>query len=312
MTKIIYISLTIFLFIYGFAAGKYQLFPYSLFNTVAKIEFIRKILHPEPEIQLIQGYANTSNKIEIDCNSIEKTNTMVILAYGQGNAANGGEVKYTPTHNVFNVFNGKCYKADDPLLGATDNKGSVWGRLADKIINHNMYQNVVIKSIAVGGSPIVSWTVDGTGVGYMGKLYGNYHSRILDADDELKSLGFSITHILWHQGEADTINGTTTVEYKERFLDMLNNLRKNNITAPIYVALASRYHTQTSQAVINAQKQLIQEYNDILEGPNTDIIDKIDDRTKDGQRFSQTGLEKHANAWLEALKNVPYPQRCGA
>ena len=253
---------------------------------------------------MMQGYADTSNKIEVDCNSIDRRKTMVILAYGQGNAANGGEVKYTPKHNVFNVFDGKCYKADDPLLGATDNKGSVWGRLADNIIKNKMHENVIIKSIAVGGSPIISWTVNGTGIGYKGKLYGNYHSRILAANEELKLLDFSITHILWHQGEADTINGTTTAEYKERFLDMLSNLRKNNITAPIYVALASRYHKQTSQAVIGAQKELIQEHNDILEGPNTDIIDKIDERTKDGQRFSEIGLEKHANAWLQALKKA--------
>ena len=85
---------------------------------------------------------------------------------------------------------------------------------------------------------------------------------------------------------------------------MLSNLRKNSITAPIYVALASRYHKQTSQDVIGAQKQLIDEHADIFAGPNTDLIDKIDERTNDGQRFSEIGLEKHANAWLQALKTA--------
>lgn len=306
ISSIFYIGLAMSLFMYGLVVGKYQIFPYNLVKSVANIDPIKEILNSEPNTLLTPGYSDTSNKIEVDCNSInkDKKKTMVILAYGQGNAANGGEVKYTPKYNVFNIFKGKCYKADDPLLGATDNKGSVWGRLADKIIKNKMYENVIIKSIAVGGSPVISWTVHGVGIGYKGKQYGNYHSRILGANEELKSLGFSITHLLWHQGETDTVNGTTTVEYKEQFLDMLNNLRKNNITAPVYVALASRYRKQTSQDVINAQKQLIHEQNDIFQGPNTDIIDKIDERTEDGQRFSETGLERHANEWLLALKKT--------
>ena len=301
MTTSIYIILTIYLFIYGFLVGKYKLFPYTLMSSL--IDSLKQILKSKPKALILQGYSDTSHKIEVDCSSIERDKTMVILAYGQGNAANGGEGKYTPKHNVYNVFLGKCYKADDPLLGATDDKGSVWGRFADKVIESGMYENVIIKSIGVGGSPIICWTVNGTGIGYEGRQYGNYHSRILESYEELKSLGFSTTHILWHQGESDMKNGTTTAEYKERFLDMLNSMRKNGINAPIYVALASRYGRQTSKEVIDAQKQLTEEYDDIFEGPNTDIIDRLEERTEDGQRFTEIGLEKHANAWIEALKS---------
>jgi hypothetical protein len=294
------ITLTIFLFIYGFIAGKCKLFPYAFLSRLARI--IKSIIKQEPKALIMEGYSDTSNKIQVDCTAIDRNKTMVILALGQGNAANGGEGKYTPKHNVYNIFNGKCYKADDPLLGATDNKGSVWGRLGDKIIENGMYENVIIKSIGVGGSPVICWTVSGTGIGYKDRLYGNYHSRILEANEELTSLGFPITHILWHQGESDMKNGTTTAQYKERFLDMLGSMRKNGIGAPIYVALASRYGRETSQEVINAQKQLVEEHVDIFQGPNTDIIDRLEERTEDGQRFTEIGLEKHANAWVESLK----------
>ena len=287
-------------FIYGVLVGRYKIFPYRV--TKKLFHLLKPKLKQENRLLMMKGYSDVSNRIEVDCNSIDKDRTMVILVYGQGNAANGGEVKYTPKYNVFNIFNGKCYKADDPLLGATDNKGSVWGRLADKIIENSLYENIIIKSIAVGGTPIASWTVNGVGIGYKGRLFGNYHSRILDANNELKSLGFSITHILWHQGESDTINQTTTHEYKTCFLNMLDNMRHNGIEAPIYVAIASRYGKKTSKAVILAQKQLAKEHKDIFKGPNTDIIDRLDDRTEDGQRFSALGLEKHANAWLESLK----------
>lgn len=300
MTIFIYTISSILLFIYGFMVGKYKLFPYELLSSLNRR--IKQIILQEPKALIIQGYSDTSNKIEVDPASIDRSKTMVILAIGQGNAANGGEGKYTSKYNVYNIFGGKCYKADDPLLGATDNKGSVWGRLGDKIIENGMYENVMIKSIGVGGTPIICWTVNGTGIGYQGRLYGNYHSRILEANEELKSLGFPVTHILWHQGESDMKNGTTTVQYKERFLDMLNSMREHGIQAPIYVALASRYGRQTSEAVITAQKELSEEHADIFEGPNTDTIDRLEERTEDGQRFTEVGLEKHANAWLKALK----------
>ena len=250
------------------------------------------------------GFSDITNRVEIDFSSIDKNKTMVILAYGQGNAANGGEVKYTPKHNVYNVFSGKCYKADDPLLGATNYYGSVWGRLADKLVENGLYENVIIKSIGVGGTPIICWTTDGTGIGYKERLFGNYHSRIIEAHIELESMGFPISHIFWHQGETDTVNGTKTSEYKEHFMNMLNNMRKQGIKAPVFVAIASRYGNLTSNEVTCAQQELIKENEDILEGPNTDTIDSIEDRTSDGQRFSETGLEKHAELWLDSIKQA--------
>lgn len=300
MSTIIYIILTVLIFIYGYTIGKYQIFPYTLMKKIFRMK--------EKKVLNIKGYFDISNKIEVDCNSIsrEKNKTMVILAFGQANAANSAEIEYKTKYNVYNVFGGKCYKADDPLLGAsatTNQKGSVWGRLGDKIIENGMYENVVIKSIGVAGSPINCWTVDGRGIGWGGIMQDNYHSRIIEANEELKLLDFAITHILFHQGEADTLSETTTIEYKERFLNMLNNMRKNNIIAPIYVSLASRYYNKTSREVIAAQKQLIQEYDDVLEGPNTDIIDGLDDRVSIGCHFSEIGIEKYANAWLNMLRN---------
>ena len=289
-------------FVYGYTVGKYKVFPYSLIELgIQKIEGIFK---KKEEPLMMWGYYDLTDKKEIEYKTLDNTKTMVLLVYGQGNAANGGEVKYNPKHNVLNAYKGKCYKATDPLLGATDNKGTVWSRLGDKIIESGAYDNVIIKTIAVGGTPIASWTVNGMGIGYKGRLFGNYHSKILEAYEEMNDMGLPITHILWHQGESDTINKTTKEEYKESFLDMLDNMRKHGLKAPIYVAQASRYGKKTSEDVVQAQVELSLEREDIFAGPNTDIIDSFDDRTEDGQRFSEQGLEKHANAWLKALENA--------
>jgi len=292
--------LTILIFIYGYMVGALKYFPYKIIEAITV--YFQEIFKKAPVPIMMVGYSDTAQKQEVDCMGLDKSKTMVILAYGQGNAANGAEEKYTPKHNVLNVFEGKFYKAVDPLLGATNINGSVWGKLGDKIIESGAYENVIISSIGVGGTPIVCWTVDGVGIGYKGRLFGNYHSRILEAESELKALGFPVTHIFWHQGESDTTSETTRTEYKERFLNMYESMRKHGITAPVYVAQASRYAKKTSTEIVQAQKELALENEGIYEGPNTDRIDSIDDRTEDGQRFSKTGLEKFADLWFTSLK----------
>src|SRR5688572_30663637 len=56
-----------------------------------------------------------------------------ILVFGQSNGANSGDTPYIPKHRVFNfnVFDGQCYVARDPLLGATESKGNFASRLGD-------------------------------------------------------------------------------------------------------------------------------------------------------------------------------------
>ena len=299
----IYILL-FFVFIYGVCVGKYKIFPYEFIASV--IAKIKQRFKKEEEPLIMWGYHDLSDKEESDFQSLDMKKTMVILVYGQGNAANGGEVKYNPRHNVLNAYKGKCYKANDPLLGATDNKGTVWSRLGDKIIESGVYDNVIIKTIAVGGAPIICWTVSGIGIGYKGRIFGNYHSKILEAYEEMNSMGLPITHILWHQGESDTVNKTTKEDYKERFLDMWSNMRKQGIDAPIYIAQASRYGKLTNKNVVKAQMELSMENVGVFAGPNTDIIDSFDDRTDDGQRFSEQGLEKHAKGWLEYLQSTGF------
>ena len=82
------------------------------------------------------------NKQEIDPKNI-KGKTLTILDLGQSNSGNFGETKKTPEHNVYNLYfaNQKLYLADDPLLGANGDRGSVWTRLGDKIIEQRKYSN---------------------------------------------------------------------------------------------------------------------------------------------------------------------------
>jgi len=240
---------------------------------------------------------DVSGKSEISCSDVvEQAHNAIILTLGQSNAANSGGGGYKVRGEVFNIFRGKCYIANDPLLDTTGVKGSVWGRLADRLIDSGIYDKIFIKSIAIGGSPMVSWTQQG-----VGRIHGNYFQRVVEAVRELDSLDLGVTHILWHQGEQDMSFGTTTEQYKDMFLDMLEGIRRLGVKAPIYVARASFCQGRESSRVIRAQNELIEEYDDIFQGPNTDLINLAKQRIDSGCHFSEIGLDEHALQWSDLI-----------
>ena len=96
--------------------------------------------------------------------------------------------------------------------------------------------------------------------------------------------------------------GTSNEAYVVRFGGFVELLRARGIAAPVYVAIAAYFGIPAGygpqQAVIAAaQRRLVNPASGIVEGPNTDAIrDRHDDC-----HMSETGLCKHAAAWVEAL-----------
>jgi len=62
---------------------------------------------------------------EIPFSSVHAKRVMVALVFGQSNAANFGESPHKAREGVYNFYQGKLYAAQDPLLGADGNGGSV-------------------------------------------------------------------------------------------------------------------------------------------------------------------------------------------
>lgn len=235
-------------------------------------------------------FVDTAQKTEVDCDAIRSGHTMVALVFGQSNSANHGETRYAPRGNVYNFFDGKCYRAEDPLLGATGDRGSVWSRLGDKLIDAGLYDNVISISIGVGGTEIRRWTVN-----------GDLHRRIVDVVHQLKKKKLKITHIFWHQGEADAARKTPKDDYISMFMAMLEKMRKYGIDAPIYVAVATRCGSGApGYEIQQAQRELVNTDLKIFPGPYTDEITSIEDR-HDACHFSDRGLDKHADMWLRAV-----------
>lgn len=209
----------------------------------------------------------------------------VIVAAGQSNAGNSGETRYTPTNAVFNLYAGKLYRATDPLLGASGNGGSVWGRMADALIAKGECDAVVIALAAMGGTGIRRWE-DG----------GELHPLILHALDDCKSAGLTVTHILWHQGERDASDWMRGSDYQASFRSIVCAIRKRGVAAPVYVSVATRNGNTTSTELAAAQAGLVDDAG-IFAGPDTDTITARFDE----MHFSTTGLTQASELWVKCL-----------
>ena len=223
--------------------------------------------------------------------------TAVIVVLGQSNAANRGQGRYTsrgPVYN-FNIFDAKCYRARDPMLGATGNEGSPWARLGDKLVSQGIFQNILFVPIAVGGTSVTDWAPGGP-----------IHQRLIYTLQRLSAASLMPTHILWHQGESDAAGNTTVADYKMKFMEIVKTIRNTKINAPIYLAVATHCGTTPElfhRGVRQAQKELVDLPNGIFPGPDTDTIgteDRVDDC-----HMSSSGLQKHSELWFNAIIQAP-------
>ncbi len=221
--------------------------------------------------------------------------TMVALVFGQSNAANSGQRRGHGGPGVYNFYAGKLHEAQDPLLGATGEGGSVWTRLGPKLLEDGPYDAVVFAPVAVGGTAIREWTVG-----------GKLHPRLLETVAELKRADLTPTHLLWHQGEADNRAGTGADDYQEMFLAMLGSLRDRGVRAPAYVSVATLCGSaRPNETLRAAQRGLVNAALNIRAGPDTDALNT--GYRSDGCHFSAYGLERYAELWLAAL-SVSYPK----
>src|SRR5262249_1935033 len=148
--------------------------------------------------------------------------------------------------HVFNMFDMKFYRAIDPLPGASDNAGSVWGRLGDRLIDAGFARSVLFVPIAFGPTYVDDWI----------PIRPGYRRLMFDLHG-LKQADIKIDMLCWHQGEA-TANHTpmTADEYRDCFRAMLRGLREAEIEAPVYVAVATLCEDESHPFENSAQIRL--------------------------------------------------------
>jgi lysophospholipase L1-like esterase len=219
------------------------------------------------------------------------TRHAVLLTFGQSNSANYGESRYTATDKVlnFNIHDGMCYAAADPLLGADGNGGSVWGRVGDALIASGAFDRVLIVPFGIGSTGIAEWTAG-----------GRLHPRVAFAAQQLARAGIAPTHVLWHQGENDARRHTSAEDYSRMFEEMVRALRGYGIQAPVFPAVATLCNDLGSDTLRDAQRALPERIDGVYPGPDTDTLSDMKDRV-DYCHFSERGMQAHARLWADAI-----------
>jgi hypothetical protein len=213
--------------------------------------------------------------------------TMVAFVFCKINYANHEGERYKAINqNVVNYFDGNYYIASDPLLGATGFGGSMWTITANKLIESQFADKVVILAAGVGGSALKHWKTGGA-------LNSMLQSRFKDAKDH----NIEVTHFLWHQGESDF--GISEVEYTDGLTDVINLTQKYFPKSKFFVSQASRCYEVLPYAPILKAQRDITHLKNVYAGPNTDLIE---DRF-DGCHLSGKGVEKASEQWIELIKN---------
>lgn len=238
---------------------------------------------------------DTSDRTKVPCEVGPKT--AIIVTLGQSNAANTGPVTYTPTRDVlnFDLYDGNCYQARDPLLGASGSGGNFATILADRLIADGAFDRVIVAPIAMGGTTIEQWADE-----------GRFRPRILVLVRRLFDAGLKPTYILWHQGENNAGEGDLHGrQYRMRLLEVVSTFRRYGIAAPFFVALATKcgpYPRPGSDSIREGQRSAVNPLMNVFLGPDTDQLGD-DYRGPQHCHFNAGGMQRHAAMWAQLLES---------
>jgi hypothetical protein len=224
-------------------------------------------------------------RVERPCAPIS-AKTAIIVVHGQSNAANYGSIRHTAREAVdnFDPASGKCFAADDPLLGADGAGGSFATRLGDILIQAGRYDRVII-SISV--------------------LNNERADLITNALSRLKAAALTPTHILFQQGEQDAMLTTSAEQYVSQLHEIVKRLHAAGFDAPFYLSRSTKCDVvgpKNTAAVRASQLSAVDDALNIRQGPDTDTIGNDGRNPSDGCHMNEIGTLANAAMWAAFIK----------
>lgn len=212
--------------------------------------------------------------------------TMVVLIVGQSNVANYSEEITEAGPQVSTFYEGSCYRAKDPVLGATGFRGSVWPTFAERIMQSGKYDHVVLVPVAVGGSNMQSWAPGGV-----------FYDRVQLRLSQLAKERLRLTHVVIGQGEFEADSREGGNEYTRYAVALIEALKSTG--AEIYLATTGKCILSENTAIRLAQAR-VRELTGVLAGPD---MDKIGPRIN-GCHLSTKASREVSKAWAEAVLHL--------
>lgn len=217
----------------GYLARHYQVFPLKRF-------FERHFGEAEIPVAI---YRETAGRVEVPC--AESPDTQVIFIFGQSNSANHVGMRHANNSiTISNYFQGKCYVAQDPLLGATGWGGGIGIPLANELLRREFAKRIILVPLGVGEATVGKWADE-----------KNLGRRLNNALRELKDLNIRVGWYLYIQGESDTNTDIST--YRNSLEKIAGFIRAQYPTAKLGISNTSYCFGQSNPAVIKAQNEFI-------------------------------------------------------
>lgn len=228
------------------------------------------------------------------CDQVFKDEKSVsaMLILGNSNVVSGDIPAQDGVTNAVGIspINGLCYPAKDPLMGTVGTPGSPWTRIANQLIANKSYEGVLLIPVMSPNSSIADWKQDG-------KIF----KRIQQVTSSLMKQGITISSVVWQHEQKKDAALPQTSEYAADFADLTQGLRKLGINAPIYVAKMGACAGHTDSPFYEAQKNLVSEKDNILNGPDLMSL-KESDFVAGGCTLNKDGLETYVSSWVDVLK----------
>jgi len=240
------------------------------------------------------AYTNIDNKIEVACD--DDSNEIVILSFGQSNIANYNIYEKLQTNRQvinLNIFNDKCYKSSDPLLGNSGNYSSVMTMVGEDLSLKFPDKKIVLVPFAMGSSRIKDWSD------------GKYNILIKKAILSLHKNNLKPSVIIWQQGESESgFQDSNGDLYSKQLKKIISEFRKFNIHAPFIASISSICFGENNQRDISVEKGVLNldGLTNFFVGPNFNLLGF--ELRSDKCHFNELGIDKQKNAWIEAIEKV--------
>lgn len=270
----------------------------ALALTFAAVSVAYKHLRREAALESrLDQIVPVGSYAEVPCPSKAGPRPLILLALGQSNAGNHGAPGAQAMEPVTMIAGDKCIRARDPLPGATGTGASIWSRLPAQLSREQTGRQVLISVLALESSSINEWTRPGSALRH----------RLASQVASMKRLGLPPDYILWQQGEADALDGTSANQYATKLDQLADILGQAGANAPILLAQSTVCRMPPSTEIRSAMARKVAQGGRWRKGPDTDTLIGPQFR-RDGCHLSAAGLDATAKMWaaeLAAAENLP-------
>lgn len=285
----VWLSTLVIAFEYGFRTADRKAFPYWRVRLVEQWWIALWQKAPNEPYSLSYRDRDTVGRIRVEPDAAATTG--VYLVYGQSNASNSGQLGYDVHGDVLQAFEGSFYRYRDPALGGNGGNGSVWGMLGDRLIESGQHRQVVFAVASIGGKTLEEL------------MEGQLYNYLLHCHRQLVARFGRVDGLLFHQGEYNHGLHSGNHNYYRHFCEFLGHLRRDGVSAPVYLAQTTRCGVRGSDTVLlDAQDRLIRDLPGVRRGPNSDLLADPEYRLPDKCHFSLEGNRRLADLWQRCIR----------